>query len=97
MLATGWVKVGRQVLRTSSGSIAVPGRSAPRPLVDCDVWVQSEPTVPVSVIAQATAHCMSSGHDITTLDALCNAVFGLKAVDFLGAVGLEISAAETVQ
>jgi hypothetical protein len=77
-LETGWVLIGRQVLKFGS-QIAIPGQP-PGGLTEADIWMIHEPTVPQRVVMEAMVQVQRLGGGI---DGVCRALFGVGVMQLM--------------
>ena len=75
MFESGWILVGQQLVAGSD--IAIPGRDAFERQV-CNIWIRSEPLMPVSVVLAALKACVLMDGDRQTMNELCETMFGLS-------------------
>lgn len=76
-IQTGWVYFGRQAVNVRSGIIDPTRPLAPTGLLDMDIWVLPQPTIPVNVVVGALVKTHIEQKDPTlALDDLARLLFG---------------------
>jgi hypothetical protein len=75
-IASGWIKVGRQVMETNNRGVATLDNPNAPPFAEFDVWVLPEPMIPVSVVVGSLVQMASSGGDMATINMVSEALFG---------------------
>jgi len=77
-LMSGWVLVGRQAINMA-GQIIDPSKPmTPTGIIDVDVWMLPEPTIPAGIVIAALvkAHQEGQAEPGLMLDSVCRALFG---------------------
>jgi hypothetical protein len=76
LIRTGWVKVGRQAVRMDQQIIDPTKPMPPSGIVDVDVWMLPEPTVPASVIVEVLMQLEGATDVQAVLDAFAQGITG---------------------
>lgn len=91
-LRSGWVKVGRQLVQQLNPQIATPQNPNAGPsLVECDIWVLFEPTVPIGVVIGGLLQTASIGGHMDSLNLFCKTLFDEDITKMASRLGIEMT------
>lgn len=87
-IQSGWIKVGRQSVQSGTTGIAKLNQPSTPLMMECDVWVLPEPTIPARVVVGAMVEAMSNSANMDTLNMVSAALFGATVTEVAEKIGI---------